>query len=415
MRTLSALAAACVAATIAAPASAQLSFISRNPVTQWTPTQASSSQTGSYLAVTYVHDDGSSENSLGIQCPAVVCNPATTDVIWAMLYDTNDPLFANSSSDTITRVDVAIGTPSFPGGAPPVGSPIDVYVFEDALESGNPGQLTAADLVTQGSGMNTMPDTDTFEQINVPPGVVAGRFFVIAVMPAQVETTPPTGVGEFPAAFDTSNMSMGRAWFNCRAPAGSWTPTAPQAGNCGGWKELDAVNAPGLFLVRAEGTGTGPTTFCTAKTTSVCGAATISATGLPSATLASGFTISAAPTRGCRSGLLLYSNQPIVLGVAFGGPGDGLLCLTPTGLRRAGPIESGGTSPATCDGVMAIDMNAFHTLSWVATGCTPPAGQTNPAGFLGNMGTVVNTQIWGRDSTTTGQVLSDGVSYTVGP
>ena len=178
---------------------------------------------------------------------------------------------------------------------------------------------------------------------------------------------------------------------------------------------MDAQGLSGLFLLRAEGTGSGPTTFCTAKTTNVCGAAMISATGLPSATAGSGFVISAAPTRGCRAGLLLYSNQPIVPGVAFGGPGNGLLCLSPSGLRRAGPIDSGGTSPATCNGVMGIDMNAFLTLSWTAMGCASPPGQTNPAGFLGNIGTVVNTQIWGRDSTTNGQVLSNGVSYTVGP
>ena len=134
-----------------------------------------------------------------------------------------------------------------------------------------------------------------------------------------------------------------------------------------------------------------------------------------SVTATSGFTVSAAPTRGCRAGLLLYSNQPVVAGVSFGGPGNGLLCLTPSGLRRAGPIESGGTAPSVCDGVMAIDMNSFSALMWSATGCAPPAGQTNPAGFLGNMGTMVNTQIWGRDSVSTGQLLSDGLSYTVGP
>jgi hypothetical protein len=64
---------------------------------------------------------------------------------------------------------------------------------------------------------------------------------------------------------------------------------------------------------------------------------------------------------------------------------------------------------------MSIDMNAFRNLTWAAGGCASPAGQTNPAGFLGNMGVVVNTQIWGRDSVATGQVLSNGLSYTVGP
>ena len=31
------------------------------------------------------------------------------------------------------------------------------------------------------------------------------------------------------------------------------------------------------------------------------------------------------------------------------------------------------------------------------------------------MGTTVNAQMWGRDSIATGQVLSDGISWVVGP
>ena len=156
-------------------------------------------------------------------------------------------------------------------------------------------------------------------------------------------------------------------------------------------------------------------TFCTAKTTSVCGAANISATGSPSATSTSGFTVRAQPVRGCRAGLLLYSDQPAQPGASFGGPGDGSLCLLGQGLRRAGSIDSAGTSPQTCDGVFAIDMNQFHTLVWAATGCNPAAGQNNPAGFLGNMGTAVSAQMWGRDSIATGQVVSDGIVWVVGP
>jgi hypothetical protein len=85
------------------------------------------------------------------------------------------------------------------------------------------------------------------------------------------------------------------------------------------------------------------------------------------------------------------------------------------GLRRAGPIESGGTSPQLCDGILSIDMNRFRALNWTAAGCNPPPGQNNPAGFLANMGTTVNAQVWGRDSIATGQVLSDGIIWSIGP
>ena len=154
--------------------------------------------------------------------------------------------------------------------------------------------------------------------------------------------------------------------------------------------------------------------FCTAKTTSFCGAANISANGTPSASATSGFVIKAQPVRGCRGGLLLYSNQNIVSGVPFGGPGNGVLCLFAMGLRRAGPIQS-GSMPQFCDGTLAIDMNRFRSQNWTAVGCNPPPGQNNPAGYLGNMGTTVNAQMWGRDSVATGQVLSDGIIWSVGP
>jgi hypothetical protein len=156
-------------------------------------------------------------------------------------------------------------------------------------------------------------------------------------------------------------------------------------------------------------------TFCTAKTALFCGAANIGATGTPSATATSGFVVDAQPVRGCRAGLLLYSSQPIVPGVPFGGPGDGLLCLFPSGLRRAGPIDAGGTSPQVCDGILAIDVNQFASFTWAAAGCGPAPGQNNPAGFLVSPGTSVNAQMWGHDSTAAGQVLSNGISWVVGP
>ena len=154
--------------------------------------------------------------------------------------------------------------------------------------------------------------------------------------------------------------------------------------------------------------------FCTAKTTLFCGAANISATGTSSATATSGFVIDARPVRGCRPGLLLYSNQPTQPGVSFGGPGNGVLCLSGTGLRRAGPIQS-NTAVQQCDGTLAIDMNQFNTSNWEASGCNPPVGQSSPAGFLSLVGTTVNAQMWGRDSIPSGQVLSDGISWAIGP
>ena len=157
------------------------------------------------------------------------------------------------------------------------------------------------------------------------------------------------------------------------------------------------------------------TRFCSAKTTLFCGAPTVTAVGIPSVNATSGFTIAAAPARACRQGLMLYSSQAPVPGAPFAGPGNGRLCLSPMGLRRAGPIDSGGTSPAQCDGVMALDWNAFASNNWVSAGCSPVPGQTNPAGFLNTAGTAVSVQVWGRDSVQTGQLLSAGIGFITGP
>ena len=183
-----------------------------------------------------------------------------------------------------------------------------------------------------------------------------------------------------------------------------------------------ALYAGGSFSVSPAGDsylekwGCSPAfaTFCTAKTALLCGAASIGASGTPSATATSGFVIAAQPVSGCRVGLLLYSNQPIQPGTSFGGPGNGLLCMPGQGLRRAGPIESGGNQQS-CDGVMSIDMNAFNALTWTTNGCNPTVSQTSPAGFLSSIGITVNAQVWGQDSIATGQVLSDGISWCIGP
>ena len=157
------------------------------------------------------------------------------------------------------------------------------------------------------------------------------------------------------------------------------------------------------------------TRFCTAKTSLVCGAASIGAVGVSSVSASSGFRVFAAPTRGCRQGLVLYTNQSPVPGANFGGPGNGLLCLPGMGLQRAGPIDSGGSSAFACDGELAIDMNAFASSNWSSSGCSPLPGQNAPAGFLSSPGNSVSLQVWGRDSTSTGQVLSDGLSYLTAP
>ena len=170
----------------------------------------------------------------------------------------------------------------------------------------------------------------------------------------------------------------------------------------------------GILLDLGKVQGPPVSFFCTAKTTLLCGPAPISAAGTPSATAQSGFKISSGPTRGCRWGFLLYSNSPIQPGIPFGGAGNGVLCLS-TPVPEAGVIDSGGTSPATCDGLLTIDLNAFAQSQHTPNGCHPSTLVTTPAAFLTTPGVTVNSQMIARDSIVTGKLLSNGLTFEIGP
>ena len=121
--------------------------------------------------------------------------------------------------------------------------------------------------------------------------------------------------------------------------------------------------------------------------------------------------IAASPARSCRQGVLIY-NTSQVAGTPFQG---GTLCVNPMSLRRAAPIDSGGTAGANCDGAFSIDMNAFRNSTHVSVGCAPIPGQTNPAAFLSVPGGDVFAQVWGRDTQPTGSFVSNGLRWTTGP
>ena len=144
-----------------------------------------------------------------------------------------------------------------------------------------------------------------------------------------------------------------------------------------------------------------PTTYCTAKPGLSCGTPSIGASGLSSAQASSGFVIKASPARAQKLGILLYNTAPASPAIPFAG---GVLCVAPGGVRRAGPVNSGGT-PGACDGAFSIDMNAFAFGG---------GGGFVPAGYLSVCGTRVFAQFWGRDSLMTGSFLSDAIEYVVG-
>lgn len=247
---------------------------------------------------------------------------------------------------------------------------------------------------------------------------------------------------------------IGIAWAFERAPNGTWSPqllAGPGDGNgvavdgdllavgvpaanqvlifergASGWEAAGTVDAPTdhPFVnfghsVDLEGTrlavgSTGPsspavlyelvpaaTSYCTSGTTANGCRATMSGSGVPSATAGSGFDLRVLDVEGQKSGIVFYG----VAGRAaspWGMGGTSWLCVkAPT--QRTTLLSSGGTAGA-CDGVLSLDWNA-----WIAA---HPSALGQP--FVG--GETVQAQGWFRDLPSVKSTsLSDGLEFVVCP
>jgi hypothetical protein len=112
--------------------------------------------------------------------------------------------------------------------------------------------------------------------------------------------------------------------------------------------------------------------------------------------------VSASNAKALKAGLLIYTDAGrAVPALPFQG---GVLCIQTPVRRSIAVIDSTGTSNL-CNGVLAIDMNAF------AVG----ALGGNPLASLTVAGTQVNAQFWGRDTVANGALLSDAIEYVIAP
>jgi hypothetical protein len=111
--------------------------------------------------------------------------------------------------------------------------------------------------------------------------------------------------------------------------------------------------------------------YCTAGTTSGGCVPSISATGTPSVSANSGFTISIAGVDGVKQGLVFYGVDNT--GFAPVPWGAGWLCIKPP-LQRSPAQNSGGTL-GQCDGSVVLDWNAFRAANPNALGSPFTAGQ----------------------------------------
>ena len=145
-----------------------------------------------------------------------------------------------------------------------------------------------------------------------------------------------------------------------------------------------------------------PLTYCTSGISGSGCAAFMDASGIPSASAGSGFTLSADGVQGAVSGLIFFGSNGRQANPW--GNGSSFQCVVPP-VQRGGLLTGTGTAGA-CDGTFAQDLNAL----WCPT-C--PKSSKNPGA-----GATVQAQLWYRDAGSTSNQttsLSDAIEFTVEP
>ena len=151
-------------------------------------------------------------------------------------------------------------------------------------------------------------------------------------------------------------------------------------------------------MLRATGSGSTPSIYCTAKSNSVGCVPEIDFLGTPSASAGSGFFLQATGVLNRKSGFLIYGTTGRQAARFFGGT----LCVE-TPLHRTIAQSSGGSATGNdCTGVYSFDFNAR-----IASGIDPLLG----------VGTTVNAQYYSRDpgfAPPNNVGLTDAIEFTIG-
>jgi hypothetical protein len=303
---------------------------------------------GAFASNQYAHDDGAPNSGLSYGI--------ATDFCWFHSFTTFGP------ADSITKVQVMWE----PGSIPP-GTPVTVCVWEDPNDDGDPSD---AILVSQQA--STVPSVATYAYTTYPvaPALVHNRFFVGAFV---------TTDGSFGTIglIDFNTPLTHIAYFATDAP-GFFDPALLSTSF---YNHIETIGTMfhGVFMLRAEGAGTPPVTYCTAKTNSAGCTPQIGYFGTPSVSAATGFHVYATGVVNRAPGLLIYGTSGRAT-IPFGG---GWLCMN-SPIRRTQLQNSGGNPVGVdCSGTYHLDFGA-----WIATGTDP--------GLIA--GTTVEAQYYSRDN-----------------
>lgn len=155
-----------------------------------------------------------------------------------------------------------------------------------------------------------------------------------------------------------------------------------------------------VFNAEVPGSSCGTFAYCTPSLTTNGCSPTMAGTGTPSATAASGFTLSCSNVEGQKNGLVFFGLGQTSVAWAIGSTST--RCVT-TPVQRTTSLTSGGTNGA-CDGVFSLDWNDWRANHPNALGSPYAPGQTFFA------------QTWFRDPpAVTATNLSSAVGFTLCP
>ena len=183
------------------------------------------SVSGNDPLLTYMIDDGTAEDSIGLTAGGsfVACNsfPVT------------------GGNNVITSTSIAWGTPAFPD--PTLnGLPYTAVLWSDPNGDGSP---TDAVVLAQAPGVISQQGTDTFITTVIPPTMVTTANFFVGFLITH------TG-GQFPAAFDETAPTL---------PGRSWVAQTASINDLSGAFPIEDAGLVGNWLIRAEGNTGGPT------------------------------------------------------------------------------------------------------------------------------------------------------------
>lgn len=177
----------------------------------------------------YRYDDASTDDSIGLTIGG--------NLAWLQHFG------PRGGCETISEIAAAIGWSGRPVHQDLIGTQLRAWVWDDPNNDGNPFDLGSPIAVGNAAISNVDDDVLNVVAMDVPV-VVSSRFFVgVAVDHAA---------GQFPAAMDTGQDSMGRCWLagNSAGP-GTFDPNNVSGGN--GLFEMDAIGFRSVWVMAGVG------------------------------------------------------------------------------------------------------------------------------------------------------------------